>query len=62
MIVAQLIVYTIFSSLFSRALLLNIPGMFIMITLSCLAGLVMYAYYADCDPLTIGIIDEPNQV
>ncbi|ELT89215.1 hypothetical protein CAPTEDRAFT_91387 [Capitella teleta] len=44
------------------ALLLNIPGMFIIITLCCLTGLIMYAYYAECDPILQGVIDDPNQL
>ena len=44
------------------SLLLNAPGMFIIITLCCFTGLVMYAYYAECDPLAAGIVDDPNQV
>ncbi|KAK2148248.1 hypothetical protein LSH36_507g02047 [Paralvinella palmiformis] len=44
------------------SLLLNIPGMFIIITLCSLAGLFMYAYYADCDPLLQGRATDPNQM
>ncbi|CAL1537176.1 unnamed protein product, partial [Lymnaea stagnalis] len=44
------------------ALLLNIPGMAIMITLCSLTGLTLFAYYADCDPLKRGEIDNPNQL
>ena len=44
-----------------RSLLLNMPGMFIIITLCSLAGLFMYAYYVDCDPLLQGRATDPNQ-
>lgn len=44
------------------ALLLNIPGMAIMITLCSLTGLTLFAYYANCDPLRRGDIDNPNQL
>ncbi|XP_059148788.1 sodium-coupled monocarboxylate transporter 1-like [Physella acuta] len=44
------------------ALLLNIPGMVIMITLCCLTGLTLFAYYANCDPIKQGLIDNPNQL
>ena len=45
-----------------RSLLMSMPGTFIVLTLCSLEGLVMYAYYAECDPLKQGIIDNPNQV
>ena len=45
-----------------RSLLLNAPGIFIIITLCSFAGLVMYAYYAECDPLKAGIVSDPNQL
>ena len=48
--------------LFSRAIWLNFPGMAAIITLSCLVGVVMYAFYADCDPVKFGLIDKPDQV
>ncbi|XP_025100792.1 sodium-coupled monocarboxylate transporter 1-like isoform X2 [Pomacea canaliculata] len=44
------------------ALLLNAPGMFIIITLCSLTGLVLYAQYADCDPLRDGKVQNPNQL
>ncbi|ESP00210.1 hypothetical protein LOTGIDRAFT_141180 [Lottia gigantea] len=44
------------------ALLLNIPGMFIIITLCSLTGLTLYAQYSQCDPLTIKDISNPNQL
>ena len=50
------------SLLLYSSLLLNAPGMFIIITLCSFTGLVMYAYYVDCDPLAAGIVDDPNQV
>ncbi|KAL3843173.1 hypothetical protein ACJMK2_021124 [Sinanodonta woodiana] len=35
------------------ALLLNVPGMFLLISLCCMTGVVMFSYYAEgCDPLT----------
>jgi sodium-coupled monocarboxylate transporter 8/12 len=34
-----------------RALLLNWPGCFIIFSLCCFSGLIVYATYADCDPL-----------
>uniref|UniRef100_G3MQS0 Sodium/solute symporter n=1 Tax=Amblyomma maculatum TaxID=34609 RepID=G3MQS0_AMBMU len=44
------------------ALYINIPGVMINISLSCLAGLVIYAHYADCDPLKAGRISNPDQL
>ncbi|KAK7497133.1 hypothetical protein BaRGS_00011663 [Batillaria attramentaria] len=44
------------------ALLLNAPGMFIIITLCSLMGLVLYARYAECDPLADKQINNPNQL
>ncbi|KAJ8299392.1 hypothetical protein KUTeg_023452 [Tegillarca granosa] len=44
------------------ALLLNVPGMFILITLCSIAGLALYANYANCDPLLNNDIRNPNQL
>ncbi|XP_076438364.1 sodium-coupled monocarboxylate transporter 1-like isoform X2 [Babylonia areolata] len=44
------------------ALLLNMPGMVIIITLCSLTGLLLYARYAHCDPLSHGSITNPNQL
>ncbi|XP_050416932.1 sodium-coupled monocarboxylate transporter 1 [Patella vulgata] len=44
------------------ALLLNIPGMFIIITLCSVTGLALYSHYADCDPLKNKDISNPNQL
>uniref|UniRef100_A0A131XL39 Putative sodium/solute symporter n=1 Tax=Hyalomma excavatum TaxID=257692 RepID=A0A131XL39_9ACAR len=44
------------------ALYINIPGVMINISLSCLAGLVIYAHYSDCDPLKAGKISNPDQL
>lgn len=44
------------------ALYINIPGVMINISLSCLAGLVIFANYADCDPLKSRKISKPDQL
>lgn len=44
------------------AIYINIPGVMINISLSCLAGLVIYAHYVDCDPLKAGKISNPDQL
>lgn len=43
-------------------MLLNVPFMFILITLCSFTGLVMFAFYADCDPLKTHEVENPNQV
>ena len=45
-----------------RAIWLNLPGMASIITLSCLVGVVMYAFYATCDPVKFGLVQKPDQV
>ncbi|OQR68833.1 sodium-coupled monocarboxylate transporter 1-like [Tropilaelaps mercedesae] len=44
------------------ALYCNIPGVMFNISLGCLAGLVIYANYHDCDPLKAKRIDSPDQL
>lgn len=44
------------------AIWLNLPGMASIITLSCLVGVVMYAFYEQCDPVTYGVISKPDQL
>ena len=36
-----------------NALLLNIPGIFLLITMCCLPGLIVFATYANCDPISL---------
>ncbi|RNA31745.1 sodium-coupled monocarboxylate transporter 2 [Brachionus plicatilis] len=45
-----------------KALLLNVPGVFLMLSLCCFVGLVVYANFATCDPLTSKQITNPNQL
>lgn len=44
------------------ALMLNMPGSFLLITICCLTGLVMYANFSSCDPLSTGQVSNPNQL
>ncbi|XP_038057841.1 sodium-coupled monocarboxylate transporter 1-like isoform X2 [Patiria miniata] len=44
------------------ALFLAVVGMVIVVSLACLAGLVMYANYAGCDPFTLGYVDSSDQL
>lgn len=45
-----------------RAIWLNLPGMAAIITLSCLVGVVMFAFYAKCDPVSVELVDKADQV
>ena len=45
-----------------RAIWLIVPGITAVLTLSCLVGVVMYAFYANCDPFKFGRIKRPEQV
>lgn len=45
-----------------KAIWLNFPGMTLILTLVCLVGVVMYAYYATCDPVSLGIIKKTDQL
>jgi sodium-coupled monocarboxylate transporter 8/12 len=47
-----------------RALLLNIPIVFVLVTLCCSVGLIVYANFYNCDPLTKpdNRIKNPNQL
>lgn len=44
------------------AMYVNIPGVMLNISLGCLAGLVIYANYPDCDPLKSGMITKSDQL
>ncbi|KAJ8021575.1 Sodium-coupled monocarboxylate transporter 1 [Holothuria leucospilota] len=44
------------------ALGLAIVGLVIVVSIACLAGVVMFAYYADCDPYTMGYITAIDQL
>ena len=39
-----------------------IIGMLVVVSLACLCGLTMYAFYADCDPYTMGYVSDTDQV
>ncbi|KAL9899687.1 sodium-coupled monocarboxylate transporter 1 isoform 1-T2 [Glossina fuscipes fuscipes] len=45
-----------------RAMLSNIPVIFVFFSLSWLCGLVIYASYAKCDPLAEGYIQKPDEI
>lgn len=47
------------------ALLLNIPGIILLISICCFTGLVLYANFYDCDPLGNRVnsgVENPNQL
>ncbi|CAG5120028.1 unnamed protein product [Candidula unifasciata] len=44
------------------ALILNLPLWIIYITILCLLGLVMYAYFETCDPITAGSVVTQDQL
>ncbi|BFZ26142.1 hypothetical protein BsWGS_29181 [Bradybaena similaris] len=46
------------------SVLLNMLGLIILVTTTCMAGIVLFAYYAaqDCDPLGLDLVDNSNQL
>lgn len=45
-----------------RSLLINQLGLFLIVSSAAGCGMVMLAFYADCDPLRAGRISAPDQV
>ena len=43
-------------------MILNLPFVFAILTLVCAVGLVMFAYYEQCDPVKFKIIKKSDQV
>lgn len=50
--------------IFSRSVVINIPSIILLYTLTCFLGLTVYAFYESigCDPLEGGFVENPNQV
>jgi len=44
------------------AVWLSFPILVGIITLTCMSGIVMYAFYKDCDPVKFGLVDKPDQM
>ncbi|XP_035826901.1 sodium-coupled monocarboxylate transporter 1 [Aplysia californica] len=46
------------------SIFLNIVGVTILVSITCLSGIVMFSYYAsqNCDPLGLNMVDNPNQL
>ncbi len=55
---------SLIQSFLSRCVLAIVPGNIFLTTLCCLAGLVMFSYYASlgCDPHKAGYVNNANQV
>ncbi|XP_071499638.1 sodium-coupled monocarboxylate transporter 1-like [Diadema antillarum] len=45
-----------------QAVLYATIGMVIVVCFACLSGIVMYAFYADCDPYTLGKVSQTDQL
>lgn len=45
-----------------RALLWNIAGIIVMVTMCCMTGMLLYAKYFDCDPLTTKLVTARDQL
>ena len=45
-----------------HALLINAVGVACIVLLSGIIGVILYAYYADCDPYTAGYINDIDQI
>nr|XP_039270916.1 sodium-coupled monocarboxylate transporter 1-like [Styela clava] len=46
----------------SQALYLNVAGLYIVVSLACMTGLVIYARYSACDPINQGCVDKKDQL
>ncbi|XP_071487040.1 sodium-coupled monocarboxylate transporter 1-like [Diadema antillarum] len=44
------------------AIFLAVMSQWVVVSLMCLSGVVMYAYYKDCDPFTSGKVHSPDQL
>ncbi|XP_060555334.1 sodium-dependent multivitamin transporter-like [Ruditapes philippinarum] len=44
------------------AIWLNVIGYDTILLLCCLVGVVMYAFYSECDPVKSGLVDKPDQL
>ncbi|KAK3582997.1 hypothetical protein CHS0354_005637 [Potamilus streckersoni] len=44
------------------ALWLNFPGLCVILFLSCLVGIVMYAFYSTCDPISFKLVMASDQL
>ncbi|KAK7484710.1 hypothetical protein BaRGS_00024118 [Batillaria attramentaria] len=45
-----------------QALLVNLPGLILINIICFMIGIVMFAFYADCHPITYGVISKTDQL
>ncbi|XP_022250353.1 sodium-coupled monocarboxylate transporter 1-like [Limulus polyphemus] len=45
-----------------KTIWINLLGGFIIITATCFAGLIIYSRYHECDPITAGLVNAPDQL
>ncbi|PVD37957.1 hypothetical protein C0Q70_00559 [Pomacea canaliculata] len=44
------------------ALVLNLPGLILIVSFCCMIGIEMFAFYADCHPITFGLVENTDQL
>ncbi|XP_070184134.1 sodium-coupled monocarboxylate transporter 1-like isoform X2 [Littorina saxatilis] len=44
------------------AMLVSLPGLMVIVSLSCLLGVIMFVFYSDCDPIKFGLISKFDQL
>ncbi|CAL1548108.1 unnamed protein product [Lymnaea stagnalis] len=44
------------------AMWINLPGLIFIVSTCCMIGIVMYAFYADCHPISFGLVDKTDQL
>ncbi|XP_025093116.1 sodium-coupled monocarboxylate transporter 2-like isoform X2 [Pomacea canaliculata] len=44
------------------AMLLNMPGLILIVSFCCMIGIEMFAFYADCHPITFGLVTKTDQL
>ena len=54
--------FSSFDNAMYRATVVCMFSKWIVVSLMCLSGVVMFAYYADCDPFSSGKVSTPDQV
>lgn len=45
-----------------RALIYNVIGVFVLMSMCCFTGMILYAKYSDCDPLTTKLVTAKDQL
>ncbi|RUS71148.1 hypothetical protein EGW08_021087 [Elysia chlorotica] len=44
------------------AIWINLPGLIFIVSASCMIGVVMYAFYTDCHPISFGLVEKTDQL